>query len=1118
MANVKKKRLFKIASEINIGKDAIVAYLNQKGYEVENKPTAMLTEEMVGVVYDKFKREMRAIEVQREKIEKVKSTRKPSDDGHVQEIERERSESKQETQAVPEKPKQEKIEKPVEAEVKSAPKPDAANSIGVGDVIDLSAISNDPINDRKRKPAKKADKPAPKKEEPKMEAPKPAPKKEEPKVETPKPAPKKEEPKVEAPKPAPKKEEPKVEAPKPAPKKEEPKVEAPKPAPKKEEPKVEAPKPAPKKEEPKVEAPKPAPKKEEPKGEDPKAETKASPMSEEDDRNLKGLTVLGKIDISKPKKRDDSPKPERRKRSRRNKPGEGQRNDNRQGGERRDNRGGRPDNRGDNRQGGRPDNRGDNRQGGRPDNRGDNRQGGRPDNRGDNRQGGRPDNRGDNRQGGRPYGNRDNNNYQERRPKFEDRSSYSYEPQDKKENESPYKSKKPRTSNQPINFGGNVPQFGGPQGGQGGDDKKRRKKRKTKPDKVSKVDVEKAVRMTMMEMDPSSSATNRQKNKQKRKVEKEEKIQKEMEIQMQQETILKLTEYVTTSDLANLMNVNLNEVIMKCMELGLMVTINQRLDKDTITLIADDYGFEVEFVDEKQMQFVEEEEDNEENLKPRSPIVTIMGHVDHGKTSLLDYIRHANVVAGEAGGITQHIGAYTVDMGDDKSITFLDTPGHEAFTAMRARGAQVTDLVVLIVAADDSVMPQTIEAISHSLAADVPIVVAINKVDKPDSNPDRIKQQLTDHDVLVEDWGGKFQCAEISAKKGTNVDALLEKILIEAELLELKANPDRMARGVVIESNMSKGFGSVATVIVQKGTLKVGDPFVSGTRHGRVRALLDDKGDKVQEAGPSTPVVVIGYDGLAEAGDSFMTIESETEARKIANERAQLKREQELRQVRHVTLDEISAQIQMGGIEELNIVIKADVGGSAEALADSLLKLSTPEVRVNILHKGVGAITETDVMLAAASAGIVVGFNINPNASARQIAQREHVDIRRYDIIYDCINEVQMALEGMLAPDIKEIVTSVVEIRQTFKISKVGTIAGCHVLSGTIKRNSKIRVLRDGFKIFEGGIQSLKREKDDAAKVDKGFDCGIQVDGFNDIKVDDIIEAFEFEEIKRTLK
>ncbi len=1068
MANVKKKRLFKIASEINIGKDAIVAHLKQKGFEVENKPTAMLTEEMVGVVYDKFKRELRAVEVQREKLEKVKHIRKSSDDEH--EIEH-KVEHTQHSEQKPEPKVAEKEtevkEKSVVMEEKTAPKAEAEpHSADVGDVIDLSSISNDPINDRKKKSAKK----------PEKSTTKTTPKKEEPKAKTTKVTSKKGEAKTKAPK----KEEPKVEATKPTPKKEEPKAKTTKDTSKKEEVKTKVPK----KEEPKVEAAKPTPEKElkaePPKQKDKKIETVTK---DGDDRSLKGLTVLGKIDISKPRKKADAPKPERRKRSRRKKPGEGGES-----------------------QGGRPDNR----QGGRP----DNRQGGRP----DNRQGGRPDNR----QGtGKPYGNKDNNsNYQDRKSRYEDKSAYSYEPQEKID--SPYKSKKPRTSNQPINFGGNTPQFGGgPQGGKGGDDrtdKKRHKKRKTKQDKISRIDVEKAVRMTMMEMDPSSSATSRQKNKQKRKVEKEEKIQKEMEIQMQQETILQLTEFVTTSDLANLMNVNLNEVIMKCMELGLMVTINQRLDKDTIMLIADDYGFEVEFVDEKQMQFIEEEEDSEEDLKPRSPIVTIMGHVDHGKTSLLDYIRNANVVAGEAGGITQHIGAYTVDMGDDKSITFLDTPGHEAFTAMRARGAQVTDLVVLIVAADDSVMPQTIEAISHSLAANVPIVVAINKVDKPDANPDRIKQQLTDHNVLVEDWGGKFQCAEISAKKGTNVDSLLEKILIEAELLELKANPDRMARGVVIESNMSKGFGSVATVIVQKGTLKVGDPFVSGTRYGRVRALLDDKGERVQEAGPSTPVVVIGYDGLAEAGDSFMTLENETEARKIANERTQLKREQELRQVRHITLDEISAQIQMGGVEELNIVIKADVGGSAEALADSLLKLSTEEVRVNILHKGVGAITETDVMLAAASSGIVVGFNINPNASARQIAQREHIDVRRYDIIYDCINEIQMALEGMLAPDIKEIVTSVVEIRQTFKISKVGTIAGCHVLSGTVKLNSKIRVLRDGFKIFEGNIASLKREKDDAAKVDKGFDCGIQIEGFNDIKVDDIIESYEFEEVKRTLK
>ncbi|MEI6091900.1 MAG: translation initiation factor IF-2, partial [bacterium] len=648
-------------------------------------------------------------------------------------------------------------------------------------------------------------------------------------------------------------------------------------------------------------------------------------------------------------------------------------------------------------------------------------------------------------------------------------------------------------------------------------DKKRKKKKKSIREQITKEDVDRAVRETMLDMDTSFSTGNRSKLRQKRKEEKGEKIQREFEESQKEDAILKLTEFVTTSDMAGLMNITPSEIILKCMELGLMVSINQRLDKDTIILIADDYGYEIEFVDEKQLQFIEVDEDDEEDLQPRSPIVTIMGHVDHGKTSLLDHIREANVVAGEAGGITQHIGAYTVKTAAGKAITFLDTPGHEAFTAMRARGAQATDLVVLVVAADDSVMPQTIEAISHSKAANVPIVVAINKIDKPDANPDRIRQQLTDHGILVEEWGGKYQCAEISAKKGINIEGLLEKILIESEMLDLKANPDRLARGVVIESQMSKGFGPVSTVIVQKGTLRVGDAFVSGVFSGRVRAMLDDKGVKIETAGPSQPVLVIGYDGLPEAGDGFMAMKDDADVRKIASERKQLKREQEFRQVHHITLDEISAQIQIGGVKDLNLVIKADVAGSLEALSDSLQKLSTEEVRVNILHKGVGPISETDVMLAAASQAVVIAFNINPTTNARRAAEKEFVDIRRYDIIYDCINEVQLALEGLLAPELVEKITGTVEVRQTFKISRTGTIAGCMVLTGKITRNDKVRLLRDGFKVYEGTINSLKREKDDAREVLTNYECGIMLNNFNDLKPGDIVEAYTLVEKKRYL-
>lgn len=646
------------------------------------------------------------------------------------------------------------------------------------------------------------------------------------------------------------------------------------------------------------------------------------------------------------------------------------------------------------------------------------------------------------------------------------------------------------------------------------EEKKKKKKKKTIREMISQEEVNRAIRETLAGMD-LGGASSRTKNKLKKKAEREEKELKLMEEKLRDEKILQLTEFVTTSDLGNLMGITPSEIIMKCMQLGLMVTINQRLDKETIILIADDYGYEIEFLDEKEAQFVEVDTDTEDSLKPRSPIVTIMGHVDHGKTSLLDYVRSANVVAGEAGGITQHIGAYKVQLPNGKTITFLDTPGHEAFTAMRARGAQVTDIVVLVVAADDSVMPQTIEAISHAKAANVPIVVAINKIDKPDANPDRIKQQLADHNVLIEEWGGKHQTVEISAKKGINIDVLLEKILLEAEFLDLKANPDRYARGVVIESNMKQGFGPVATVIVQKGTLSVGDPFVAGVSYGKVRALLDERERKLERVGPGDPILVVGFDEVPEAGDGFVIVGSDQEARQTAIERKQLRREQELRQIHHKTLDEISAQIQIGGVKELNLVVKGDVAGSVEALADSLYKLSREEVKVNILHKGTGNITESDVMLAAASNAVVIGFNVIPTAKAKKVGDNEKIDIRLYNIIYDCINEIQLALEGLLTPEYKEEIVATVEVRKVFRISKYGSIAGCFVLSGKITRNDRVRLIRDGFKEFEGTIASLKRNKDDVKEVDTGFECGIQLNGYNDLMESDIIEAFKINEVKR---
>jgi translation initiation factor IF-2 len=657
---------------------------------------------------------------------------------------------------------------------------------------------------------------------------------------------------------------------------------------------------------------------------------------------------------------------------------------------------------------------------------------------------------------------------------------------------------------------------GAPRTGLREDDRKKKKVTRGSREQVSDTDVNRAIRQTLSGMEDSGSS-GRAKIRQRKRLEREEREAIRQQQIERESTTLRLSEFVTTADLANLMRVSAADIIMKCMSLGLMVSINQRLDKDTITLIASDYGFEVQFVDEQAEFEVEDIEDAPETLEPRSPIVTIMGHVDHGKTSLLDYIRNANVVAGEAGGITQHIGAYRVEGPGKRHITFLDTPGHEAFTAMRARGAQVTDIVVLVVAADDAVMPQTKEAISHAQAAGVPIVVAINKIDKQDSNTDRIMQQLSDNGVLVEDWGGKNQCVKLSAKTGENVGVLLEKILLEADLLELKANPNRAARATVIESHVDKGRGNVVTVIVQKGMLDVGDIFVCGQFAGRVRAMTDERGNRVDVATPSMPVQVTGFDGLPDAGDILLEMESDAEAREIANRRHQMRREQQFRGMRHMTLDDISAQIQQGGLKELRLIVKADVGGSLEALTDSLQKLSTQEVQIRIIHRSVGAVTESDVMLASASDAVVVGFQVNIPTAIRKLAESESVDVRLYSIIYDCINEVQLALEGMLSPDIKEEIVASVEVRATFKISKLGTIAGCYVQSGKINRNDKIRVLRDGFEIFKGTLASLKRVRDDVREVDSGYECGIGIQGFNDVEIGDIIEAYKTVEIKRKL-
>jgi translation initiation factor IF-2 len=647
--------------------------------------------------------------------------------------------------------------------------------------------------------------------------------------------------------------------------------------------------------------------------------------------------------------------------------------------------------------------------------------------------------------------------------------------------------------------------------------KKKKKKKKLRVHEVDDMQVNEAIKRTLAEMD-ETVVSLRAVNRKKRKREREEEQARLLEAAQSEEGKLRVTEYVTVGELANLMNASVADVIAKCIGLGLMVSINQRLDKDNITLLADEFGLQVEFHEEFTVDVLEDKPDAPDTLTWRAPVVTIMGHVDHGKTSLLDYIRRTNVVAGEAGGITQHIGAYEVSLDSGKKITFLDTPGHEAFTAMRARGAQLTDIVVLVVAAEDSVMPQTLEAISHARAANVPIIIAINKIDKPEANPDRIRQQLADKGILVEEWGGKYQCVEVSAKKGLKVELLLEKILLEAEVLDLKANPSRRARGAVVEAQIDKGKGILTTILVQKGTLRIGDPFVGGIYSGKVKAMFDERGRRTEVAGPSTPVQLLGFDGIPQAGDQFIAVDSDRVAREISLKRQQLKREQDFRQIHFVTLDEISEQIQAGQqVRELSIVVKGDVDGSVEALADSLMKLSTAEVKIRVIHKGVGAISETDVLLAAASNAVIIGFHVRPNLNARRLAEHEKVDIRLYNIIYDAINEVRSALEGLLAPTLSEEVTATVEVRDTFKVPKIGTIAGCYVTDGKIVRNNKIRLLREGIAVFDGSLASLKRFKDDVREVEQGFECGIGLENFNDVKVGDIIEAYKVVETKRTL-
>ena len=633
---------------------------------------------------------------------------------------------------------------------------------------------------------------------------------------------------------------------------------------------------------------------------------------------------------------------------------------------------------------------------------------------------------------------------------------------------------------------------------------------------VSDEDVAKQVKETLARL------TNKTKNKAaKYRKEKRDNVRDRMmeqeEMEQEESKILKLTEFVTANELANMMDIPVTKVIGTCMSLGIMVSINQRLDAETINFVAEEFGYQTEYVSAEVSQAITEEADAEEDLQPRAPIVTVMGHVDHGKTSLLDYIRKANVIAGEAGGITQHIGAYNVKLEDGRHITFLDTPGHEAFTAMRARGAKVTDIVIIIVAADDNVMPQTKEAINHAVAAGVPIVFAINKIDKPAANPDKIKEELAAMNFLVEEWGGKYQSQDISAKKGLGVEDLLEKVLLEAEMLELKANPDRKATGSIIESSLDKGRGYVATVLVSNGTLRVGDIVLAGTSYGKVKAMFNERNQRIKEAGPAEPVLILGLNGAPAAGDTFHVFDTDQEAREVANKREQLQREQGLRTQKMLTLDEVGRRLALGDFHELNIIVKGDVDGSVEALSDSLIKLSTEQIQVNVIHKGVGQISESDVTLAAASNAIIVGFQVRPSNPAGKLAEQEGVDIRKYSVIYDAIEEVKAAMEGMLAPTLKEQVTATIEVREVFNISKVGQVAGAMVKTGKVKRSDKARLIRDGIVVFTGNINALKRFKDDVKEVGTNFECGISLTSCNDLKVGDIIETFEEIEVKQTL-
>ena len=650
------------------------------------------------------------------------------------------------------------------------------------------------------------------------------------------------------------------------------------------------------------------------------------------------------------------------------------------------------------------------------------------------------------------------------------------------------------------------------------DDKRgdKRKKRSHIRPEINEEDVQKQVKETLARLTSKGKSKGARYRREKRDAV-SQKQREEIEKQEQEKKVLKVTEFVSVNELATMMDIPVTDIIATCMNLGLFVSINQRLDAETMSLVAEEFGYEVDFISAELLDAVREDADNPEDMESRSPIVTVMGHVDHGKTKLLDHIRKTNVIAGEAGGITQHIGAYSVSLDGGKQITFLDTPGHEAFTAMRARGAQITDIAIIVIAADDGVMPQTVEAINHAAAAGVPIIFAINKIDKPTANPEKIKEELANMNFLVEDWGGKYQSQEISAKGGLNIEELLEKVLLESEMLELTANPNKKAMGTVIESTLDKGRGYIATILVKSGTLKIGDIVLAGSYFGHVKAMFNERGHKIDEAGPASPVLILGLDGAPQAGDKFNVMETDREAKEIANKRMQLQREQGMRTQKHITLDEIGRRIAIGNFQELNIIVKGDVDGSVEALSDSLIKLSTEEIQVNIQHKAVGQISESDILLAAASNAIIIGFQVRPSLEARKLAEKEEIDIRLYSIIYDAINEIRSAMEGMLSPELREEITCTVEVRDVFKITKVGTIAGCYVREGKINRNTRVRVIRDGIVIYTGELGSLKRFKDDVREVASGYECGLNIKNFNDIKVGDVVEGYKEIEVKKTL-